>query len=372
MAKHAYQDLYNSYQGFIMPTYSIVVGGSDTFTQSDNPPIHSIQVELTAGYEASACNLEFYQGVDLDEAKNTFSVSQTIRDKLKLGSTIEVQLGYLKEKKSVFKGIITGVELEYEASSGFQIRLEGMDIKRLMMNSYHSTQPRKDLTKYGDAVKEVLKKYAKNIDKQTITLTQERTLPLEQHNQSDYDFLVSIAKRVNYAFYLVNNELFFEEFGQDKDSLLELHAQHLHSFYREVTLADQVSELTVRANDESDPGNVFESTAKTFTAIGKGKNAGHDITNIAKESAKKTLIDPSISSANEAKARAEAELARHAFKFAHGTFKTIGIPEIVPGKMITINGFGEEYDNDYYLKKVIHQYSSGGYFTKGELGVNKI
>jgi len=372
MARYSFEDMYKNYEGFIVPSYSILINKSDKISQSDTPIINMIEVDLTAGYEASACNLLIYDGVDLDFGKKTYQVNQFIRDKFKLGNSIEISLGYLKEIKPVFKGIITNIQLEYEAIEGFHIQVECMDVKRLMMNNFRSYQPRKDLKKYSDAVKEVLKKYAKSIDKQNISETAERMLALEQHNQSDYDFLVAIAKKANYAFYIVNNEVFFEEFGKDTNPLMEFHAGDLQSFSREMSLADQISEFTVRANDESNPKNSFEYTAKSFKAIGKGKKGSKDMASSINQNASKTIIDPSVSSAKEAKARAEAELARHAFKFVHGSFKTVGIPELVPGKMLAIKGFGEDYDNDYYIKKVTHHYSPSGYYTKGELGVNKI
>lgn len=372
MAKHSYEELTKTYQGFVLPTYSIVINKSDTINHNDSPAISTIEVELTAGYEASACNLFFYEGAEIIYQNNTYQVSQLYQEKFKLGNSIEVQLGYQTERKTVFKGIITGIELIYETGSAFQIRVESMDVKRLMMNNHRSYQPKNDLKTYSDAVKEVLKKYAANIEKQNVSDTFERALVIEQHNQSDYEFIVSLAKKANYTFYLVNNELFFQKLTEDTEPLLELNIKNLQSFNREISLGDQITEFTVRANDESDPNSVFESTAKDVDTIGKGTKASKDVTTLINENASKTIIDPSVSSANEAKARAEAELARHAFKFVHGSFKTFGIPEIVPGKLLTITGFGDEYDNDYYIKKVIHHYNSGGYYTKGELGVNKI
>lgn len=367
-----YNDLLKTYQGFIAPSYSIVVNHSLTISLGESPFVDTLEVELTAGYEAGACNIFFFEGVEWDATQNTYTVSQEIRNHIKLGNQLEVKLGYGSELKTVFKGFITAIELYYEADSGFQVIVESMDAKRLMMNNYRSNQPRTDLKNYSEAVREILKKYAPHLGSQNINITQERNLPFEQHNQSDYDFLVSLAKRVNYAFYMINNDVYFEEYAYDTKPLLELHAHHLHSFSREMTLADQIKEVTVRSNDEQDPNNVFEATANTFKAIGKGTKDSHGITNITSPSAQKIIIDTSVSSNNEAKSRAEAELARHAFKFAHGTFKTLGIPEIMPGKMITITGFGEEYDNDYFLKKVTHSYTSSGFTTKGELGVNKI
>lgn len=372
MAKHSFQDLYKTYQGFIVPSYSVTVNESDTLGHGDLPVISEIEVELTAGYESSVCNLIIFQGVELESEKKQYTVDSFIRGKMKLGNVLEVKLGYAQERKTVFKGLISAVELDYEAGSGFQIRVEAMDAKRLMMNNYRSSQPRKDLKKYSDAVREVLKKYAKSLGKQTVSDTPEQVLALEQHNQSDYEFLVALAKKLNYAFYIINNDLFFEELGKDTSPVVELHTNNLYSFHREISLADQIAQFTVRANDETNPLQNFESTAKKFKAVGKGKKGSQDIAAAVQKNAQKTIIDPSVSSAKEAQARAEAELARHAFRFAHGGFKTVGIPEIVPGKMLTIKGFGEDYDNDYYLKKVTHLYSSEGYFTRGELGVNKI
>ncbi|KAB2951951.1 phage late control D family protein [Heliorestis acidaminivorans] len=372
MAKHSYNSLQKKYQGFIVPTHNVLINKSDKLCQDPSLHISMIQVELTAGYEASACTLLIEDGMVVNEKKKSWEVNQTIQDLLKLGHPLEVSLGYSQEVTEVFKGIITNIQIEYSLNQGFQFYVEAMDVKRLMMNNYHSCQPRKDLKKHSDAVKEILKKYAKHIDAQVVSDTEERTLAIEQHNQSDYDFLVTLAKRVNHAFYIINNQLYFEPYGKDSNPLVELQAEHLHAFKREISLSDQLYEVTVRANDESDPKKSFEYTTQSCKTIGKGKKSSNDIATMMKQIAKKTIIDPSISSVKEAKVRAEAELFKHTIKFAQGKFQTIGLPEITPGKMMTVKGFGADYDNDYYIKKVLHQYDQRGFITKGELGVNKI
>ncbi len=372
MAKYKYSDLIKTYGGFISPAYSITINNSDKLNQTEKPFINEIEVELTAGYEASSCLLSIFKGVSFDATNKTYQVDEFISTKLKLGTPIEVSLGYLNSLQSVFKGIITRVELSYQGSKGFEIQIECMDAKRLMMNNFRSLQPKQDLKKNSEAVKEVLKKYAKHVGKQNIGDTPEKVLTIEQHNQSDYSFIVALAKQVNYAFYIVKDEVFFQEIGSDTESLIELHADSLKSFSREISLSDQLAQVTVRANDESDPNTSFEHTAKDIKAVGKGTKGLSDITKIIDDNYSKTIIDPSIRSANEAKARAEAELAKHAFKFAQGSFNVMGMPELVPGKMVTIKGFGPEYDNDYYLKKIVHRISAGGFNTRGELGVNKI
>jgi phage protein D len=40
-----------------------------------------------------------------------------------------------------------------------------------------------------------------------------------------------------------------------------------------------------------------------------------------------------------------------------------GMPELVPGRFITLSGFGDGISNKYYLTDVIHEYSGGIYST---------
>jgi phage protein D len=372
MAKHKYNDLQKKYNGYMAPTCTVVINKSDKLSKEEPSLIKSAEVELTAGYEASACHIVINKGITVDVAKNDIVFNQAIKDLVKLGQPISVSLGYLDEQQAVFQGIITNIQLEYEADTGIEMHIEGMDVKCLMMNNYHSCQPRKDLKKYSDAFKEVVKKYAKLISKQTIADTDEMVLAIEQHNQSDYEFLVSIARKCNHAFYINNGELLFEPYGKDSSPCIELDIQELQQFRREISLSNQIAEVTVRANNETDPNKSFEFTAKTFKAIGKGKKGSIDLMSSLKEMAKMTIVDPSISSAKEAKARAEAELFKHSMKFSQGSFQTVGIPEIIPAKLMTIKGFGNDYNNDYYIKKVTHIMNEEGYITKGELGVNKV
>jgi len=65
-------------------------------------------------------------------------------------------------------------------------------------------------------------------------------------------------------------------------------------------------------------------------------------------------------------------LAKSAFDFVQANFECVGIPELVPGKMLAISGFGTGYDNQYYIKKIVHKLSKTSFITRGDLGVNKI
>ncbi|OEF97116.1 phage late control D family protein [Desulfuribacillus alkaliarsenatis] len=367
-----YDTLYQDYQGFFMPSFQVVVNKSDKLMKDDNVVITAIQVDLTSSNEASACTFQLQEAHTFNKNNNSFEISKTINDLITLGQPVEVSLGYGETTQLVFKGVITNVSMSYDSGAGVQISVECMDVKLLMMNNYGSGKISNEITKPSEAIKKIVEKYAKFIGKPRISETPEYKVDLEKNQQSDYDFISKLADELFYSFYIVKGELIFEPFGNDTEPIIELHADKLHSFSRDISLTKQLAEVTVRSNDETDHNKPFEYTVKTITPIGQGKKSAAEIASMLKNTAKKTIIDPKVKSVDEAKVRATAEFAKHAMKLCQGRFETIGIPEIIPGKMMKIKGFGKEYDNDYYIKKVTHQLNSSGYLTKGELGVNKI
>ena len=41
----------------------------------------------------------------------------------------------------------------------------------------------------------------------------------------------------------------------------------------------------------------------------------------------------------------------------------VGLPELVPGRFITLKNFGAGISNKYYITDVIHRYSAGSKFV---------
>lgn len=366
MAKYKMEDLKKKYGGFLTPYFSIKINGKD-LAEGNEVIIESVEVELTAGYESSIASIVISHIFDI----TTMEFIEELEKTIKIGSEVIISLGYGKLTQ-VFKGIITTSEIYSDRETPLQLMLECMDVKAIMMNSLKS-ELKKDMKKYSDVVKAVLKDYNSFIDKQVIDTTKEISMPVEQHGQSDYEFIIDIAKKINYEFYIINGEVHFTEIGKDKTSLIELkYGDDIIEFSRSVSLNDQFIEVTVKGNNEEDPSKPFEHTAKSIKTIGKGSKGAKELAKVFTKTAKKTIIDTSIGSKEEAKIRAEAELMKISLKLSKGEIKILGLPEIVPGKFITLKGLGKNFDGDYYVLKTTHKVYQGTYYTILNVGVNKI
>ena len=196
-------DLAKKYNNFSDHSLVVEVEGEDMSIKS--LIFQNVQVTLTSGFEASYCSFSVLAATsvyDEDELK----VSQDM-SKFSLGKKVDIYVTYgSKENKfKIFSGYITSENFEY---SGRDVKydIEAMDLKSLMMNNLRSEQ-KKDIKRYSEAVTNLLKDYSSLYDTSDIDQTDEINVPIEQYNQSDYDFIVSIAKKLNFLFYIINGRI---------------------------------------------------------------------------------------------------------------------------------------------------------------------
>ena len=125
----SYRDLSKKYNQFGAPTIEIVVG-SKQLVSGAKLNISELEVELTCGYEASGCSFLIEGAYD---AKKTDFSSDV--DSVQIGEKVEVKVGYIRTE-SVFKGYISRIEYEFGTdSSGYNIRVECMDAKGVLMKT---------------------------------------------------------------------------------------------------------------------------------------------------------------------------------------------------------------------------------------------
>ena len=247
-----------------------------------------------------------------------------------------------------------------------------MDCKLFMMNSYRSLQ-KKDIKKYSEAVTDVLKGYSAVYTGVEVEASPEVLAPIEQHNQSDYDFVVSLAKRLNYLFYVVAGKVYFVSYKKFTDSLLTVEpGASLRRLRREVTLSGQVKSVTVRNHNAEDADKPFESKATSVTAVGGGKKTGADSSKLINDTMSKIVVDNSIRSQAEATARAEALLNEMSMGFLTGSMEIVGLPSVVPGHMVTLAGINSDFNRDYFITRVTHHLDKDGFETTIHFAGNKM
>lgn len=367
-------DLAKDYNNFLRPILYVKVDNKSV--SEDTIKYLELEITSTSGYESSLCSFKAY-GADskYDYGKGEVEISEALTKTFELGKKLDVFLGYGDKDhcKQVFSGYITSINLEYTGESYVRYLVEAMDAKFLLMNNLRS-EAKPDIKKYSDVVSDVLSGYSAYLGNTTVTATSELGSPIEQYNQSDYDFIVSIAKKLNYMFYLYNGDVFFVPYANDKTPQLEISpGKYLMRFTREITLDNQIQSVTVRSNDETSTEQSIEATASSVSvSVGSGKESGGEVSRIISDKMQKVVIDTSIKSVEEAQARAQAELDKASLKFVTGEFEIIGTPDVEPGKFVSFTYMNSLVNGNYFITEVRHLFNKNGYTTVCKFTNNKI
>lgn len=356
-------ELSKKYKDFSVPTQVIKVKGKDL--SSAGIVVSGLSVELGIKQSANSCTFDILNAYDLKKR----SFNKDWLDKyFVLGNIVDIELGYI-ETKSVYKGYISQVTADFSESQFPKLSIECMDVKGLMMQDIKSEK--KVYETYGDAIKKIFNDYKSLAKKVEVDSTPKLEHPIEQNRQSDYDFVVELSKKLNYEFFALGDTVYFREPRKITKPVISFEwGQYIMSFSREIGLHCQVSEVTVRGYDTKNH-KVVEGKADKVKKAGKGKKEADGVTKLLK-GAKVTIVDETITTAEEAKKRAEAELDRRSMNFVKGKGTCIGLPEIIPGRYLQLKNFDPTIDNDYYITGVKHSFGDGGFTTTFDVAVNVI
>ncbi len=366
------KDFKKQYNDFEDPKVTIEVGGKDIMKEKDLL-ITDVSVVLSTGLESSVCTFSLKSKfASYDSKGGKIKDDSCIQEITKLGTKVEVKMGYDKKLEKVFVGYVYTVSVNVETVTEITYTIEAMDVKALMMNSRRMDVKTAATDSYSKAVTELLKDYSAYYDGTEITETQKLTTPIVQYDQSDYEFVAGLAKKLNYLFYVFNGKVFFIKYPTG-DAAIEIEPSNdMLGFSREATLSDQVNTVIVRSNDEKNPEEPIEGKASTLkNKIGDGKQEGSDA-KVIDDKKTVVIIDNTVNSQEEAEKRAQAELERLSMGFAKGSFEVRGVPEIEPGTYVEIKGFNEDLNGKYFVTEVRHEVNSSEYRTHCKFEVNTI
>ena len=362
-----YEGLQEKYMDFGHPRAMVLLGDKAFDSVGKGVVVDDIHVELTAGYEASIASFRLYDSYDQKTGKFKFDkVSQQIV----MGNTVTLQMGYLDSVETVFKGYISGVSFGYEPGSLPYIEITAMDIKGVMMGGTYAASLK--ASTYSAAVMEVLQRTnPETTDRPAVTDTPDaeraRTsgggtksspITVEMVNESDYEFVVRAAKRYNYEFFVDRGKVIFRPAKNDTSILMKMGPRTgLQGFHIAYSVTGVVGEIEARAMNPGD-GKVISANSKFNNTISTGSKAKKLV---GKSS--KVYVDSSITSSEEAQARVASLMEKMSYRVGSLEGSCVGIPDLVPGRFIAVDGLGVPVDNNFYLTTVTHDFSSEAGFT---------
>lgn len=374
MAEHTYASLCQKYHDFAFPEAEILLAGTPFKDKQGQMIVTDINVEQTSGFEASIARFRIYNVYDTDDGSFKF---EDVKKQVLLGNAMTIKLGYLGSVEPVFVGFVASVSFCFDPEDLPFIEVTGMDIKGLMMSGGFALQ----LTAkaYSDAVREVLQRtgsgYEKLTNNQTITLNIQDTPDkvqgggqqgaasaetIEMVSESDYEFCVKAAKKFNFEFFTDRGTVYFRKSKSNQTPLIKLKAgEGISRFEVSYSISGMVETVEARTMDAGS-GKLITATGK-YTASMSTKNTAKGLVS----KSKKVYIDPSITSQKDADARVDSLLESMSYRLGSLECDCPGIPELVPGRFVTIDGLGSPVDNNFYITTVIHDFTSDtGYRTK--------
>ncbi len=403
MAALDFETLKTQYGNFHTPIIELMVGDKKLSEDKNIIGISDVNVEVTAGFEASQAVYTLYNVYDILETEFLFDAAKKY---IQLGTVVKIYAGYGTSATEIFRGIITKVNFLAERNEMPGIQVTAMDVKSIMMaNSYNRQLSAKT---YGKAVKEIFDQSVYQtlqsdgaVSEYSVAATPDEdvagggagavtgALPgagsagglasgtsaapggidkksdksIEMVAESDYEFVVKVAKKFNYDFFVVGGQVVFRKAKSDSVTLIDINNETMiRSLNVEYDITGLVGSVEVRGLDAS-KASLFKATLKNSNKISTGSKAKSIISG-----SKYVYVDPTVSSNDDAKKRAEYLMENISYRFGTLELVIIGLPEIIPGRFMTLSGFGTGASNTFYIQTVRHMFDSEGTYTTKIIG----
>lgn len=372
MSDFNFSDLSEQYEDYQYPLIRIFIDGVELTTE-EPLLIAGVDVEQTCGYEAGMATVHLVGPYNPDN--RCFNIDK-VKQFLYMGSSIIIYCGYSTSSREVFRGFIARVHFVVPppyVDAVPSVELTCMDAKGLMMANRRSRKLK--AKSYSEAVREILnenvfltQKDDKNNDFTTLNITdtpdkqeadnEQGTSDrrVEMVEESDYEFVVKAAKKFNYEFFIIGKNLYFIEARKNTNSLITLTPYSgLRTIDAGYDISGLVRSVEVR-NIDMEEGKYLGDKKKTNSKISMGNKATPLV-----EKQSLVYLDPTAKNKADAGYRAQYLMDSIDYRLGSLYAEFVGVPEVVPGRFITLQGFGKPIDNDFYLTRVRHVIDHGDY-----------
>jgi phage protein D len=289
------------------------------------------------------------------------------------GARVKISMGYgdTAGLDVMLTGIVTELSTTFSSAGIPQLTVSGYDNSYCLGKGTRSKPwpKRKD----SDVAREIAVEYGLQPRVEDTGIPHEM---IEQSQESPEQFLLRLARRNGFEFFVYLDDLYFRKPANDQSAAIELTwGQGLVSFSPEIRLAEQVTEVEVygwniqakrqivgRARKGDEPGRDQTAPCKRKRASG-----AEYLQRICKEGASTLRVREPVFSQQEADRRARAILKRRAEGFVGGRGESIGIPELRANANVSLRGLGCLFSATLLIQQATHTVDSSGYRTTFEI-----
>lgn len=354
---YTFQALSTKYEDFRGPAFTIKVEGSAL--NSAEMPIASLEVELCADGSAGGCHFLVESLYDFSQSKWINNLAKTIQ----VGAKLEILGGYVKQEL-IFYGYVDEFSMEYSGSAPPRLSVTGIDGFGYLMSCQEPIYGGKK--KPQKVVEDILDKavsagYAKSRTVGTLTGFE---VPVVKEKLDDFRYLHLLARRYCMSLFSVAGELIFDNVVANSSPLISLTVgAGLLDFKKRMSLQGQIGEVEIWGRDENQ--KFIKGTSNRVSIGGSGKTA-IELAPKFKQTAIREYSEY-VRTEKECMELAQARLDTQALNFVSGSGTCVGIPELIPGRYISIKGLDDSTEGSYFLSKVLHRFTEEGYYTQFEV-----
>lgn len=347
-----FDDLKSKYGMFSDPRVALKI--NKRAFKSEEFAISDMRIELTSSFEANFAVFSVRSVVD-EEARG---FKEELHGLFDLGSRVDISAGYSDELEEVFTGFISGVTYDLPQDGFGVLNVQCMDVKGIMMNNNNYVQQKfKDCSA---CVQNLLAKsqYSGYYGELVVDRTRDDPKLIEITNESDYDFLVRVAKKINYEFFVSQDTVYFRKARVQNSSLATLSfGSGIEGINVSYSILGMVSSVEVK-NTNTDTGELIAGEVKSSASYSRGSSASKVM-----KAANKVFLDSTVYSQEEAQRRAEAKLEDLNWKFGLANIHCVGLPELIPGRFVLVKNLFDDLDKKFYLTDVTHVIKKGNFAT---------
>lgn len=261
-------------------------------------------------------------------------------DTIAPGTDIDVEMGYGEGSDSqIFSGEIESVRPEFPAEKPPLITVSAYGHTRKMMRGTHSRNWEEKPV--HEIVTSVVSKYFDTVEVERTKITPNIVI---QDNENEYRFIRRLATKYGYEFFSTTGTAYFRPKrggSASGDPVATLrYGEALESFRAERNSPNH-DEVEVRYWDRE--------KRKLISAVTRN-NSGIE--------GQRQVFRIHVDSQAEAKRIAEAKLVAERIE---GVGESFGIPSLVAGTVVELDGIGTGYKKNYYVTGATHRIGTNGY-----------
>jgi Rhs element Vgr protein len=348
---------------------------SQTIPTSQSPDLVTFKVlidgeELSSVYQVKTISIEkevnripFAQLVLFDGEASERDFKLSNEDLLIPGREIEIQAGYHNDEASVFKGIIIKHSLKIRDNTSVLVvecrdTAVKMTIGRKSSYYYDSTD--------SAIIEELINKYGLENE---VSETSYEFKEMVQYQASDWDFMITRAQANGMLCFIQDGKITIAKPNFEKEAVTKvIYGSSLLNFDAEIDARNQFSTITTYGWNPADQELVETEANDPGVSLNGNIDSGTLAEVIGLENLEIKHGGNNNSTALQQWSDAKALFQQ--MSKVRGSVKFQGIPEVLPGELLELEGVGDRFNGKIFISGIRHEISEGNWTISAQFGIN--